>query len=468
VKAANAKLSWALVLVVIVALQIPGCLPVPEYMLTVTVDGGGQVVNPALAPDPNDPTRPAPFAGGAFPEGSEIELIPVADDGYRFVRWEGDVAPENEEDVPLIISVTADMSVTAVFIANFTLALNTDGEGRLEVNGAEVAVPFDKVYDGGSEVVLAATPTEGWRFLGWEGDVPAGDEQENPLTVSVDSGMSLTAVFVRQLTLTVNAEGEGRIEVDGAEVAVPFDEVLDDGHEVVLTATPAEGWWFLGWEGDYSGADASLTLTIEADTAVTAVFALVTGDRDVTAAGVTGHMTLALQNATVKGVWRHNEVGLDLDGTISGDEIVVACSAPLTESATITATLQRDGTWIGTIDGSGFENDPFTAALVGLAGTDDGRAAVRATSLPGWGATGQLAAVSEDGVLRGTWRVVGNFGFDVEGTVAEDQITFTATSPMWLPFTADVTVQTDGSWVGVLNGSGFVDEPFEADAPFFP
>lgn len=464
--AASAKLTGAATLALITMLQIPGCFPVPEYLLTIAVDEGGAIFLP-----PDESGYQVPFAGGAFPEGTELVLTARAEDGYRFVRWEGNVPPGSDpEDGELTITIESDMSLTAVFIGQFALAVDIDGEGDVEVDGEEVRVPYDEVFDDGSDVVLTATAAEGWRFVGWEGDVSGADEEDNPLHISVDSETSITAVFIREFTLTVDIEGEGSVEVDGEEVAVPFHDVFDDGSEVVLTATAAEGWHFVGWAGDYSGADSPadspITVTMDDYTQVTAVFVVVAGHREVTADGVLGQMTLAVQGATVKGVWRFLDMGLDVDGAILGDEVTLTCSAPFTNPATITATIEADGSWSGIIDGSGFENDPFSVEPVDLAGS----VAVRTTLLPGYGAsaTGRMAVVVSGEVMRGTWRMVGNFGVDVEGTFPDDQVVFELAIPGFSPATATGTVEQDGSWVGVLNGSGFEDEPFEADAPFFP
>jgi len=43
---------------------------------------------------------------------------------------------------------------------------------------------------------------------------------------------------------------------------------------VTLTATPASGWSFAGWGGDYAGQGNPCTLTLDADTSVTATFGL--------------------------------------------------------------------------------------------------------------------------------------------------------------------------------------------------
>lgn len=47
-----------------------------------------------------------------------------------------------------------------------------------------------------SEVVVTAAPQEGYTFVRWDGDVPAGQITQNPLTLSVDRGLEIQALFL--------------------------------------------------------------------------------------------------------------------------------------------------------------------------------------------------------------------------------------------------------------------------------
>lgn len=66
-----------------------------------------------------------------------------------------------------------------------------------------------------------------------------------------------------QYTLTVTAGEGGTVSTEGG--------TYDEGTEVTITATPAEGYEFVGWEGRDS-AEASLTVTIGANTSLNALF----------------------------------------------------------------------------------------------------------------------------------------------------------------------------------------------------
>ncbi len=82
-------------------------------------------------------------------------------------------------------------------------------------------------------------------------------------------------------TLTVTLEGQGtvtRAEGEGTvEVGV---ELFGEGAQVTLTATPADGWSFQQWEGDTTGPDSPVTVTLDADKNITAVFIAVALDED--------------------------------------------------------------------------------------------------------------------------------------------------------------------------------------------
>ena len=113
-KGTCAKLMWASALALIITLQVSGCVPGAPCMLTIAVEGAGGV----FAPDPDQEGRVVPSTGGTFPQGTALVLTATADDGYRFVRWEGDLPPGcNAEDAQLQFTIDSDASITAVFAA---------------------------------------------------------------------------------------------------------------------------------------------------------------------------------------------------------------------------------------------------------------------------------------------------------------------------------------------------------------
>jgi len=72
-----------------------------------------------------------------------------------------------------------------------------------------------------------------------------------------------------QFSLTVTAD-----PADGGSTAVfPQQASYDDGDEVTLTATPAEGFEFVGWAGDITATESTIAILMTDDTELTAMFA---------------------------------------------------------------------------------------------------------------------------------------------------------------------------------------------------
>ncbi|HPS02225.1 MAG TPA: InlB B-repeat-containing protein, partial [Candidatus Sumerlaeota bacterium] len=129
-------------------------------------------------------------------------------------------------------------------------------------------------YDPGSTVTLTASPAANSDFVGWQGDVPAGQENENPLTLTLDANKSLTAVFMdkqTQFNLTTQVAPAG----GGSVTRNPDAASYSYGSLVELTATPAAGYRFVNWSGDVTGTARTVTVMMNSDKNVTANFALI-------------------------------------------------------------------------------------------------------------------------------------------------------------------------------------------------
>lgn len=71
-----------------------------------------------------------------------------------------------------------------------------------------------------------------------------------------------------QFSLTVNAD-----PADGGSTAVfPQQSSYEDGDEVTLTATAAEGFEFAGWGGDITASESTIVFLMTGDVELTAMF----------------------------------------------------------------------------------------------------------------------------------------------------------------------------------------------------
>jgi hypothetical protein len=206
----------------------------------------------------NGTTQPAP---GTYTHnaGTEVSIEASPAQGYNFNSWTGDVPSGHENDNPLTITMNSDKSLTANFTEEYILTIAADAGGTTN------PAPGTHSY-GGGEVTITANPSEGYRFSGWTGDVPSGHENDNPLTVTMDSNKSITANFIRQYTLTITTTEGGTTDPS------PGIYVYDVGTEITIKAIPDSDYKFSGWSGDASGEENPTVISMDSDKTVTANF----------------------------------------------------------------------------------------------------------------------------------------------------------------------------------------------------
>jgi len=126
-------------------------------------------------------------------------------------------------------------------------------------------------FDVNTVVTLTATAAPGYAFRGWTGcDIPNG----NQCTLGIMSDRPpVGASFVAQRTVSVQRSGSGSVSGPGIDCGSTCSEVVDDGTQLTLTATPAAGSTFRGWSGCDSVSGNQCTLAANADRAVAATFA---------------------------------------------------------------------------------------------------------------------------------------------------------------------------------------------------
>ena len=243
----------SLALAIVVAIISGGCgsgssSSTPQYSLTTSVgpSGGGSVtVSPIQA---------------TYTAGQQVTLTATPNAGYYFGNWSGDASGTTN---PRTITITGNMSVTANFTAiQYTLSMSASPAG----GGTVAATPGPYTY--GQQVTLTANPYAGYTFSGWSGDASG---TTNPTTITITGNASVTANYTAiHYTLTTGASPSG----GGSIIASPSQATYTYGQQVTLTAAPNAGYTFSNWSGATSDSTNPRTITITANTSITANFTL--------------------------------------------------------------------------------------------------------------------------------------------------------------------------------------------------
>ena len=143
--------------------------PAPtQYSLTVTAGEGGTVST----------------EGGTYDEGTDVTITATPSEGYRFVQW---TTPDGSRwgSSSVNITVNGNQTYQALFelIPIYTLTITSSEGGTVSTEGGD--------YEEGTEVEVTATPSEGYRFDGWEDY----DSNENTITLNISSDTELTPIF---------------------------------------------------------------------------------------------------------------------------------------------------------------------------------------------------------------------------------------------------------------------------------
>ena len=130
------------------------------------------------------------------------------------------------------------------------------------VDGGTVAGGGD--YAKGASVTLTATSNDHYDFVNWTGDITSTD---NPLTITVNSDMTITANFQEHAKYIITASA-----ADNTMGYVTGGGTYYVGETVTLKATAKTGYYFTGWSD--SNTDNPRTITVAEDVTLQANFAV--------------------------------------------------------------------------------------------------------------------------------------------------------------------------------------------------
>jgi len=226
------------------ASENPGAftIPVSEQWVAFTI---------AVRPKPRDLTTSSTEGGSVttpgegvftYDEGTVVDLVAEANEGYRFVEWTGDVGTITDVyAAETDITMNNNYTITAGFVAIYDLITSSTEGGSVTEPGEDTFT-----YDEGTVVDLIATPGEGYRFVEWTGDVGTiADVYAAETDITMNNNYTITAGFVAIYDLTTSSTTGGNVTTPGEGVFV-----YDIGTLVNLVATPSTGYRFVNWTGD--------------------------------------------------------------------------------------------------------------------------------------------------------------------------------------------------------------------------
>jgi hypothetical protein len=203
---------------------------------------------------------------------------------------------------------------------NRTLTINRvpGTGGSVTVNGAAYTTPT--THANNAQVTLVATPASGFTFNNWTGTgapTPATNAT-GTVTMSADRTITanFTAVTTRTLTIVRSPNNQaGSVTVNGATYVNPTTH--NDGTQVTVVATPAQGFTFVNWTGQgapqgTAASNPTATIIMSANRTITANFQAATTTPQTYTLTVnrlpnTQAGSVTVNGAPLAGVTTHNE-----------------------------------------------------------------------------------------------------------------------------------------------------------------
>lgn len=211
------------------------------------------------------------FGDGDYDENTEATIRATANAGYTFEGWYAGTTKVTSDN-PYKFMVTADVTYTAKFTEKPIVDVDVTVRLGATVDATVGTVTGAGSYEKGKTVTLTATPaSEDYIFSGWR-DLDNDDElisSANPFTFTVTKDVHYAAVFREKFEVTLNIlpdDNAGTLTGAG-----PGRE----GYPRTITATPSEGYLFVGWYDEDDNMvtnETSYTFTLQGNVTYTAKF----------------------------------------------------------------------------------------------------------------------------------------------------------------------------------------------------
>lgn len=203
-----------------------------------------------------DPEMGSAGKSGTYREDEPVPVTAEAEDYHAFSKWIADGCEVADPQSPETeATLSSDATLTATFVPAFKLSVHLEPEiaGQAGPNG------FFEEY---SVVPLTAQPRPGFEWEGWTGDgIKDPEAMETTISLTADRVAIANMKRVWNLVIIPTPEEGGTVEGAGNHPV---------GSTVPISATPAEGFRFEGWEGpgleDRESPESRVTVTSDEHT----------------------------------------------------------------------------------------------------------------------------------------------------------------------------------------------------------
>jgi hypothetical protein len=235
------RISISLIIVALIAGMV-GCGSV-QHTLTIASIQGGSVIIPGEG-------------NFIYDEGTKVNLLAVADEGYRFVNWSGNVYTiANVNATSTNIIVNGDYFIMANFEVaprvQYSLTITSTAGGSVTTPGVGTFT-----YNVGTMVNLVASATSGYRFVNWTGDVGTVTNVNAAATnIAMNGNYSIAANFALEIALEIwdwNDLDDIRDNLGGSYILMNDLDSTSAGYEELASprANEGKGWQPIGTYDD--------------------------------------------------------------------------------------------------------------------------------------------------------------------------------------------------------------------------
>ena len=220
---------------------------------------------------------------GIYEDGEKAIVTATAKEGHHFVGWKlKDAEDILSTDAKYTFVIKENVDLIGVFekdeepAKKYTLTTEVNDKAM----GSVTVTPAQTEYEENASVTVKAAPaSEAYEFVNWiNPDTDKEVSKEAEYTFQITGDMKLKANFrpvpvVKEqyhVTVTSNDETMGIVSMDHE------DGIYEDGADVTVTATAAEGHHFIGWKlkgsEDVLSKDAKHTFVIKENVDLIGVF----------------------------------------------------------------------------------------------------------------------------------------------------------------------------------------------------